>query len=184
MEEQTHTTAGQAAGEHTVSGTEKGPGVAGKRPARAGKPGLRSVEYLILGLVVLLVMVLVAGGVFIWTRYEPAGKVKEHPAAPPEMAAVELEPFFVPLKSLDEPEKFLLVTPVLELAEGASPRIITGKMEEVRVTMLQIFLGALPTELDYPQGNKELIDTMVSSLNRCLKADVVTGIRFNHAAVI
>jgi flagellar basal body-associated protein FliL len=184
MEERVTTTAGQEAGEHLSPEGEHDDEAAGEKAAGARRPGLRRVEYLILGLAVLLVMVLVGGGVFIWVRSIPAGKGKGHSSVTPRAAVVELETFFVPLKTQDEPEKFLRVQPVLEVTDKASARTITKKMEQVRATVLQILLGALPTELDYPQGNKELIDTMVSSLNRCLKEDMVTGIHFNHAEVL
>ena len=184
MEESANTTAEQEEGKHLSPEAEQDSGAAEEKPAGARKPALRRVEYLILGLSVLLVMVLVGGGVFIWARYVPAEKGKAHSLVPPQVSLLELETFFVPLKSQDEPEKFLRVKPALEITDRASARTITKKMEQVRATMLQIFLGALPTELDYPQGNKELIDTMVSSLNRCLKETMVTGIRFNNAEVL
>ena len=184
MEDRVSTTAEQEAGKQPSPEGEHNPEAAEEKPAGARKPGLRKVDYLILGLAMMLVVVLVGGGVFIWARYLPAGKEKVHSPVPPQAAVVELETFFIPLKSQDEPEKFLRVQPALEVTDKASARIITGKMEQVRATMLQIFLGALPTELDYPQGNKELIDTMVASLNRCLKEDMITGIHFNQAEVL
>jgi len=151
----------------------------------AGKKSTMSTgEYLLITLAVLLIVIVIGGGMFIWARYGTIDGDKEavlnHAQRPP----YQLNPFFVPLKAQAGVEKFLRVTISLELSGEGSSQVVVKQMEQIRGTLLQTLLSAVPKDFEYPHGKKALMDRMRTSVNHFLGKDLVQGIRFTNAVLL
>ena len=161
-----------------------------EKSAAAGqeKTGTKSTvsagEYLLLTLAVLLIVVVIGGGMFIWARYGTIDGKQEAALARADRPLYKLNPFFVPLKAQAGAEKFLRVTISLELSDEASAQVVVKQIEQIRGTLLQTLLSAVPKDFEYPHGKKALMDTMRTSVNHFLGKDVVQGLRFTNAVLL
>jgi len=161
-----------------------------EKNAAAGhrKTGKRSTmntgEYLLITLAVLLIVIAVGGGMFIWARYgtidSEGGEVLDRAQRP----LYQLNPFFVPLKATAGTEKFLRVTISLELSGEGSSRVVVKQIAQIRGMLLQTLLAAVPKDFEYPHGKKALMDRMRTSVNQFLGKDLVQGIRFTNAVLL
>lgn len=161
---------------------ENAPSAPGEQ--RDTKGAMTRGEYLLIALTLLLVVTVVGGGMFIWARYGTFEGEEKAAAAHKQGHLYRLNPFFVPLKAQANAEKFLRVTISLELAGEDSSRLVARQMGEIRGTLLQMLLSAVPRDFEYPHGKKALLDRMKTSLNHFLGKDLVQGVQFNNAVLL
>ena len=151
----------------------------------AGKKSTMSTgEYLLITLAVLLIVIVIGGGMFIWARYGTINGGQEASLDRAQRPLYQLNPFFVPLKAQAGVEKFLRVTISLELSGEGSSQVVVKQMEQIRGTLLQTLLSAVPKDIEYPHGKKALMDRMRTSVNHFLGKDLVQGIRFTNAVLL
>jgi flagellar basal body-associated protein FliL len=151
----------------------------------AGKKSTMSTgEYLLITLAVLLIVIVIGGGMFIWARYGTIDGEQEATLDRAQRPLYQLNPFFVPLKAQAGVEKFLRVTISLELSGEGSSQVVVKQMEQIRGTLLQTLLSAVPKDFEYPHGKKALMDKMRTSVNHFLGKDLVQGIRFTNAVLL
>ena len=151
----------------------------------AGKKSTMSTgEYLLITLAVLLIVIVIGGGMFIWARYGTIDGEQEASLDRAQRPLYQLNPFFVPLKAQAGVEKFLRVTISLELSGEGSSQVVVKQMEQIRGTLLQTLLSAVPKDFEYPHGKKALMDRMRTSVNHFLGKDLVQGIRFTNAVLL
>ena len=141
-------------------------------------------EYLLITLAVLLIVIVIGGGMFIWARYGTIDGEQEATLDRAQRPLYQLNPFFVPLKAQAGVEKFLRVTISLELSGEGSSQVVVKQMEQIRGTLLQTLLSAVPKDFEYPHGKKALMDRMRTSVNHFLGKDLVQGIRFTNAVLL
>lgn len=141
-------------------------------------------EYLLITLAVLLIVIVVGGGMFIWARYGTIDGEQEAALEHGQPPLYQLNPFFVPLKTQAGAEKFLRVTISLELSGEGSSLVLVKQIEQIRGTLLQMLLTAVPKDFEYLHGKKALMDKMRTSVNHFLGKDLVQGIRFNNAVLL
>ena len=148
------------------------------------KSTMSTGEYLLITLAVLLIVIVIAGGMFIWAGYGTIAGEQEATLDRAQRPLYQLNPFFVPLKAQAGVEKFLRVTISLELSGEGSSRVVVKQMEQIRGTLLQTLLSAVPKDFEYPHGKKALMDRMRTSVNHFLGKDLVQGIRFSNAVLL
>ena len=157
-------------------------------PSDQDKAGTKSTmstgEYLLITLAVMLIVVVIGGGMFIWARYGTIDGEQETSLTRAELPLYKLNPFFVPLKAQAGAEKFLRVTISLELSGVGSTQIVVKQIEQIRGTLVQRLLSAVPKDFEYPHGRKALMDTMRTSVNHFLGKDIVQGIRFTNVVLL
>ena len=163
--------------------TEEKSAAAGQEKAGA-KSGMNRGEYLLITLAVLLIVIVIGGGMYIWARYGTVDNGQEAVLAGADRPLYKLNPFFVPLKAQAGAEKFLRVTISLELSGKKSTQVVTTQTEQIRGMLLQALLSAVPKYFEYPHGRKALMDTMKTSVNHFLGKDIVRGIRFTNAVLL
>jgi flagellar basal body-associated protein FliL len=156
----------------------------GKSAAADHKRTMNTGEYLLITLAVLLIVIVIGGGMFIWARYGTIDGEQETALARAQSPLYQLNPFFVPLKVPAGTEKFLRVTISLELSGEGSTKVVVKQIEQIRGTLLQTLLSAGPKDFEYPHGKKALMDTMKTSINHFLGKDLVQGIRFTNAVLL
>lgn len=133
----------------------------------------------------LVMFTMVIGSVFLWARYfasEDGGKGLA--LNTPEGVAYELKPFFVPLNSNAESEKFLKTTLVLELFDEGSYEQIERQIEDVRGNIFKILIGASPENIGHTKGKSVLAEKIVSTSNLFFGEKVVKRIFFKDVLVI
>ena len=140
-------------------------------------------EYLVIGLSVLLILIVIGGGVFIWARYGNPDRGQEVALEFSKTPQYSLKPFFVPLRPAAGAEKFLRVNISLELTNTYAKRFVKHN-EKVRGAIVQILLTAVPKDLEYSHGKKALMDKMVVAINRSLGKNVVSGLRFTEVVIL
>ena len=148
------------------------------------KSGMNTGEYLLITLAVLLIVVVVGGGMYIWARYGTVENKQEAALVGANRPLHKLNPFFVPLKAQAGTEKFLRVTISLELSGKGSTQVVVTQTEQIRGMLLQTLLSAVPKDFEYPHGKKALMDTMRTSVNHFLGNDLVQGIRLTNAVLL
>ena len=163
--------------------TEEKSAAAGQEKAGA-KGGMNRGEYLLITLAVLLIVIVIGGGMYIWARYGTVDNEQEAALARANRPLYELNPFFVPLKAQTGTEKFLRVTISLELSGKGSTRVVATQTEQIRGMLLQTLLSAVPKDFEYPHNKKALMDAMRTSVNHFLGKDIVRGIRFTNAVLL
>ena len=152
---------------------------------QAGKRSrMRTGEYLLITLAVLLIVIVIGGGMFIWARYGTTDGEQTATLDRAQRPLYQLNPFFVPLKAQTGEEKFLRVTISLELSGEGSSWVVVNQMEQIRGTLLQTLLSAAPKDFEYLHGKKALMDRMRTSVNHFLGKDLVQGIRFTNAVLL
>jgi flagellar basal body-associated protein FliL len=157
----------------------------GEQSAAAGHKSIMNTgEYLLITLAVLLIVIVIGGGMFIWARYGTIDGEQEAALTRAQPPLYQLNPFFVPLKAQAGTEKFLRVTISLELSGEGSTRVVVKQIEQIRGKLLQTLLSAGPKDFEYPHGKKALMDTMRTSVNHFLGKDLVQRIRFTNAALL
>ena len=140
-------------------------------------------EYLIVGLSVLLILIVIGGGVFIWARYGNPDRAQNVALELSKTPQYPLKPFFIPLRPAAGAEKFLRVNISLELTNAYAKRLVKQN-EKVRGAIVQILLTAVPKDLEYSHGKKALMDKMVVAINRSLERNVVSGLRFTEVVIL
>ena len=140
-------------------------------------------EYLLVGLSVLLILIVIGGGMFIWARYGNSDRAQDVTLELSKAPQYPLEPFFVPLRPAAGSEKFLRVNISLELSNINAKRFVKHN-ENVRGAIVQILLTAIPKDLEYSHGKKALMDKMVMAINRSLGRNVVSGLRFTDVVIL
>lgn len=132
----------------------------------------------------LVILLMVIGGVFIWARYFASDDGKRLALNTPLGVVYELEPFFVPLNSNAESGKFLRATMVLELFNESSYEQIESRIEEVRSNIFKILVNASPKNVGNTKGKKALAERIVSTSNLLLGEKIVKRIFFKDVLVI
>jgi flagellar basal body-associated protein FliL len=140
-------------------------------------------EYLVIGLSVLLILIVIGGGMFIWAHYESPDRGQDVALELSKAPQYLLKPFFVPLRPTAGSEKFLRVNISLELTNTHAKRFVKHN-EKVRGAIVQILLTAVPKDLEYSHGKKALMDKMVMAINRVLGKDLVSGLRFADVVIL
>ena len=140
-------------------------------------------EYLLIGLSVLLILIVVGGGMFIWARYGTPGDGQDVAMELSKAQLHTLKPFFVPLRPKAGAEKFLRVNIALELSGKHSKQFVKNS-EKVRGAIVQILLTAVPKDLEYSHGKKALMDKMIAAINHSLEKTVVSGVRFTDVVIL
>ena len=140
-------------------------------------------EYLIVGLSVLLILIVIGGGMFIWARYGNPDTAQDIALELSKAPQYSLKPFFVPLRPSAGSEKFLRVNISLKLTNTYAKRFVKEN-EKVRGAIVQILLTAVPKDLEYSHGKKALMDKMVAAINRSLERNVVSGLRFTDVVIL
>ena len=140
-------------------------------------------EYLVIGLSVLLILIVIGGGMFIWARYGNPDRTQDVALELSKAPHYSLKPFFVPLRPASGSEKFLRVNISLELTNTNAKRFVKHD-EKVRGAIVQILLTAVPKDLEYSHGKKALMDKMVVAINRSLEKNVVSGLRFTDVVIL
>lgn len=141
-------------------------------------------EYLLITLALLLIVIAVGGGMFIWARYGNPDAEKEAVPVRAQHPLYQLDPFFVPLREVAGTEKFLRITISLELSGTSSSQTFVKRNAQIRGILLQALLGAVPKDFEYSHGKKALMDAMRTALNHFLGEEVVGGIRFTNAVLL
>ena len=149
----------------------------------AQKSRMGTGEYLVIGLSVLLILIVIGGGMFIWARYGNPDRGQDVALEISKGPQYPLKPFFVPLRPAAGAEKFLRINISLELT-GAYAKRFVKQNEEVRGAIVQILLTAVPKDLEYSHGKKALMDKMVVAINRSLERNVVSGLRFTEVVIL
>lgn len=132
----------------------------------------------------LVILIMVIGGVFIWARYFASDDGKRLALNTPLGVVYELKPFFVPLNSNAESGKFLRATMVLELFNESSYEQIESRIEEVRSNIFKILVNASPENVGNTKGKKVLAERIVSTSNHLFGEKVVKRIFFKDVLVI
>lgn len=132
----------------------------------------------------LVILIMVIGGVFIWARYFASDDGKRLALNTPLGVVYELEPFFVPLNSNAESGKFLRATMVLELFNESSYEQVESRIEEVRSNIFKILVNTSPKNVGNTKGKKVLAERIVSTSNHLLGEKVVKRIFFKDVLVI
>ena len=132
----------------------------------------------------LVILLMVIGGVFIWARYFASDDGKRLALNTPLGVVYELEPFFVPLNSNAESGKFLRATMVLELFNESSYEQVESRIEEVRSNIFKILVNTSPKNVGNTKGKKVLAERIVSTSNHLLGEKVVKRIFFKDVLVI
>jgi flagellar basal body-associated protein FliL len=129
----------------------------------------------------LLVVIMISGGVFIWARYFTSDKG----LAPNSSRGYEyeLKPFFVPLAKA-ESGKFLRVNMIIELADKRSSKQIVKRIEGVRGSILNILINVSPKNIESSQGKEVLAEEITSTINLLLGEEIVKGVFFNEVLVV
>jgi flagellar basal body-associated protein FliL len=140
-------------------------------------------EYLLIGLSVMLILIVIGGGMFIWARYVSPGKGQDVSLELSKVLQYPLKPFFVPLRPATGSEKFLRVNISLELTNAYAKRFVKHN-ENVRGAIVQILLTAGPKDLEYSHGKKALRDKIVVAINRSLGENIVSGLRFTDVVIL
>jgi flagellar basal body-associated protein FliL len=140
-------------------------------------------EYLLIGLSLLLILIVIGGGMFIWARYGNSDIGQDVPLELSKAPHYSLKPFFVPLRPAAGSEKFLRVNISLGLTDTYSKRFVEHN-EKVRGAIVQILLTATPKDLEYSHGKKTLMDKMIVAINRSLGENVVSGLRFADVVIL
>ena len=149
----------------------------------AQKSRMGTGEYLVIGLSVLLILIVIGGGMFIWARYGNPDRGQDVALEISKASQYPLKPFFVPLRPVAGAEKFLRVNISLELTSSYAKRFVKQN-EKVRGAIVQILLTAVPKDLEYSHGKKALMDKMVVAINRSLERNVVSGLRFTEVVIL
>ena len=138
-------------------------------------------EYILISVSLLLVVIMISGGVFIWARYFTSDKgVALNYSRGYEY---ELKPFFVPLAKA-ESGKFLRVNMIIELADKRSSKQIVKRIEGIRGSILNILINASPKNIESSQGKEVLAEEITSTINLLLGEEIVKGVFFNEALVV
>jgi len=153
-----------------------------KEEIQKGATGSRNWSLIFVSL--LLVLIVVSGGVFIWARYFPSEDEKGLSLSTPQEFAYELEPFFVPLNSNAESEKFLKATLVLELLDKGSCEHIKKRIEGVRSNIFKILVSASPKNVENNEGKEVLAKKIISTSNLLLEGKIVKSVFFENVLVI
>ena len=132
----------------------------------------------------LVILIMVIGGVFIWARYFASDDGKRLALNTPLGVVYELEPFFVPLNSNAESGKFLRATMVLELFNESFYEQVESRIEEVRSNIFKILANTSPKNVGNTKGKKVLAERIVSTSNHLLGEKVVKRIFFKDVLVI
>lgn len=148
-----------------------------------GKSRMSTGEYLLIGFSVVLILIVVGGGMFIWARYGTPGGGNGITAELSEGTLYPLKPFFVPLSAANGSEKFLSVNISLELSNKHAKEFVKY-IEKVRGSILQILITAAPKELEYSHGKKALIDKIIADVNLSLESAMVAGLRFTDVVIL
>ena len=147
------------------------------------KSRMSTGEYLLIGLSVLLILIVVGGGMFIWARYGTPVDGQDVTMELSKAPLHTLKPFFVPLRPTAGSEKFLRVNIALELSGKHSKQFVKNS-EKVRGAIVQILLTAVPKDLEYTHGKKALMDKMIAAINYSLDKTVVSGVRFTDVVIL
>ena len=150
---------------------------------RVQKGRMSTGEYLLIGFSVLLILIVVGGGMFIWARYGTPGDEQDVAMELSKTHFHTLKPFFVPLRPKAGAEKFLRVNIALELSGKHSKQFVKNS-EKVRGAIVQILLTAVPKDLEYSHGKKALMDKMIAAINHSLEKTVVSGVRFTDVVIL
>jgi len=153
-----------------------------KEEIQKGATGNRNWSLIFVSL--LLVLIVVSGGVFIWARYFPSEDEKGLSLSTPQEFAYELEPFFVPLNSNAESEKFLKATLVFELLDKGSCEHIRKRIEGVRSNIFKILVSASPKNVENNEGKEVLAKKIISTSNLLLEGKIVKSVFFENVLVI
>lgn len=153
-----------------------------KEIIQKGETGKRNWSLTFVSL--LLVLIVVSGGVFIWARYFPSEDVKRLALSTPQGFTYELEPFFAPLNSKAESEKFLRATLVLELFDESSYEHIRKRIEGVRSNIFKILVNASPKNVENNKGKEILAEKIISTSNLLLENKIVKSVFFKNVLVI
>ncbi len=132
----------------------------------------------------LLILIMVVGGVFIWARHFASDDGKRLALSTPIGVVYKLKPFFVPLNSNAESGKFLRATIVLELFNESSYEQIESRIEEVRDNVFKILVNASPKNVGNAEGKKVLAEKIIATSNLLLGKKVVRRIFFKDVLVI
>ncbi len=153
-----------------------------KEEIQKGETGNRNWSLIFVSL--LLVLIIVSGGVFIWARYFPSEDEKGLALSTPQEFTYELEPFFVPLNSNAESEKFLKATLVLELFDESSYEHIRKRIEGVRSNIFKILVSTSPKNVENNKGKEVLAKKIISASNLLLEYKIVKSVFFENVLVI
>lgn len=149
------------------------------------KPQRRRIgkrEYIMISVSLLLALIVMCGGVFIWARYFASDDGKRVALSASPEPVYELKPFFIPLNSKDASKKFMRLTLVLELDDENSHKKITKQMEEVRSNIFKILVSVSPKKVQWER--KVLAEEITSAINLLLKEENVTKAFFKEVVVI
>ncbi len=141
----------------------------------------RGREYILISVSLLLVVIMISGGVFIWARYFTSDKGLALNSS--RGYEYELKPFFVPLAKA-ESKKFLRVNMIIELADKRSSKQIVKRIEGVRGSILNILINASPKNIESSQGKEVLAEEITSTINLLLGEEIVKGVFFNEVLVV
>ncbi|MDX1777592.1 MAG: hypothetical protein R3339_01820 [Thermodesulfobacteriota bacterium] len=103
----------------------------------AQKSRMGTGEYLVIGLSVLLILIVIGGGMFIWARYGNPDRGQDVALEISKGPQYPLKPFFVPLRPAAGTEKLLRVNISLELTNTYAKRFVKHN-EKVRGAIVQI----------------------------------------------
>ncbi len=149
------------------------------------KGGMGTGEYLLVGLSLLLILVVVGGGMFLWVHYGASFGGQKVTSGLSQEVTCSLKPFFLPLvEKKTGPEKFLRLSLSLELHDKNSLKQVKYQNEQVRWAVLQVLMSAVARDLEYANGKRALTDKIVTSVNRALDKEVVKGVRFNKVVIL
>ncbi len=157
---------------------------ADEREEKVQVKGGHKREWVLTFFSLLVILIMVIGGVFIWARYFASDDGKRLALNTPLGVVYELKSFFVPLNSNAESGKFLRATVVLELFNESSYEQIESRIEEVRSNIFKILVNASPKNVGNTKGKKVLAEKIVSTSNLLFGEKVVKRIFFKDVLVI
>jgi len=141
-------------------------------------------EYIMIVISLLLVLTVVSGVLFVWARYFTSDDSEGLALSVPQGPVYELKPFFVPLNSNAKSNKFLRLTLVLELCDEKSYKQVKRKIEEVRNNIFEILVNASHKKIENIQGQKVLVEKIISIINLLLAEKIVEKVFFKNVVVI
>ncbi|KPJ61879.1 MAG: hypothetical protein AMJ42_00675 [Deltaproteobacteria bacterium DG_8] len=157
---------------------------ADKQEEKIQKEGISKRDFILTIFTVLLLLVMISGGVFIWARYFASKEGEGLALSVPQGPVYELKPFFVPLNSDVKSKKFMRLTLVLELSDETSYKQITKCIEEVRSNIFKIIVNASPKNIENTQGKEVLAEKIISIINLLLAENIVKKVFFKDVLVI
>jgi flagellar basal body-associated protein FliL len=150
-------TAAATAGEETESTGEQ---------KEVPKKVIGARKHLLMGISLLLVLVLVGGGVFMWVKYFSSGRGAEGTGDHPKGPLYELKPFFIPLNTNAEDKQFIRLTMTLELHSEGTLKQVKKHLEEIRGTIFPLLLNTSVERFEWER--EPLAQELTSAINHSL----------------